>query len=203
MTDVEEKIRQFFADGAKRQLDKGELLLMPDTASRTPISYLLEGQVVEYDISDEGNRLVLNVFKPGAFFPLPVAINKSSVEYFFEAATPITVSQKSATEVEQFLRSEPEVAYDALSRVFRGVDGLLGRVVQLLGGNARGRVCYELDILSQRFGVKIASGVEIAVTASQLAEMTGLTRETVSRTLKVLQQEGLVKLRRGVVTLLG
>lgn len=47
----------------------------------------------------------------------------------------------------------------------------------------------------------VKRGVDIAITAGQLAEMTGLTRETVSRTLKGLQQEGVVALRRGVITL--
>lgn len=202
MTSVEETVERFFAGGVERQLSKGELLLMPDAAEPAPISYLVEGQVIQYDIDPEGNRSVVNVFKPGAFFPLSVAINHSPIAYFFEAVTPVVVRQVDAREVEQFLKREPEVVYDVLSRVYRGMDGLLGRVTQLLSGDARSRVLYELDILAQRFGTTVEDGVDIKVTAGQLAEMTGLTRETVSRALRILGQEKAVRLRRGAITLL-
>ena len=202
MTRVEETVREFFAGSKEKQLSKGELLLMPSETELPPISYLVRGRVVQYDIDDEGNRSILNTFKPGAFFPLSAAINQTPTTYFFEAATPVVVRQMDAREVEEFLRAQPEVVYDVLSRLYRGVDGVLGRMAQLLHGNAKSRVYYELNVLARRFGVATAGGIDVAVTASQLAEMTGLTRETVSRTLQSLQRDDIVRLRRGVVTLL-
>lgn len=200
MTGVEETVRHFFASGVRRELSSGEVLLLPDMAGPVPISYLTKGRVLQYGIDDEGNRSIVNIFKPGAFFPLPVAINNAPVTYFFEADTDVEVRQVNAAEVRAFLRREPEVMFDVLSRMYRGIDGVLGRMTQLLSGDAKSRILYELTILSQRFGVPVKDGIEVAVTAGKLAEMTGLTRETVSRTLKSLQGAGAVYLRRGVVT---
>lgn len=202
MTDVEAKVKQFFASGTKRELTEGEVLLFPEMTGPIPISYLVKGQVLQYGIDDEGNRSIINVFKPGAFFPLPVAINGTPVTYFFEADTPVEVRQVGAMQVQAFLRREPEVTYDVLSRVYRGLDGVLGRMTQLLSGDAKSKIVYELHILGQRFGSTVRDGVEVEVTAGKLAEMTGLTRETVSRTLKGLQQSGVVRLRRGAITIL-
>lgn len=202
MAEVEMKVRQFFDGGVKRELAVGEVLLFPDMEKPIPISYIVKGRVVQYSINDEGNRSIVNMFKSGAFFPLPVAINDASIDYFFEADTDVEIRQVSAAQVRDFLRKEPDVMYDVLSRMYRGLDGLLGRMTQLLSGDAKGRVLYELYILSQRFGVPTGDGIEVSVTAGRLAEMTGLTRETVSRTLKGLQVAGAVRLRRGVVTVL-
>lgn len=199
---VEQVVEEFFTDGVERHFIKGELLLIPDMIQAPPISYLTSGQVVQYDIDDAGNRAVVNIFKPGAFFPLPVAVIDARVEYFFEATTDVTVRQVEAARVRQFLQSEPEVVYDVLSRVYRGMEGVMGRMTQLLNGDAKSRVRYELSILAERFGTKNRVGTDIEVTAGQLAEMTGLTRETVSRTLKALQQEERVRLRRGAVTVI-
>lgn len=202
MTDVDTIVKQFFAAGTKRELAQGEVLLFPEMAGPVPISYLVKGKILQYSIDDEGNRSIVNIFKPGAFFPLPVAINNSPVIYFFEAGTPVEVRQVSAAQVRDFLHREPEVTYDVLARVYRGLDGLLGRMNQLLGGDAKSRILHELHILSQRFGTVVNGGIEVEVTAGNLAEMTGLTRETVSRTLKGLQRSGVVRLRRGAITIL-
>lgn len=199
---VEQAVEEFFADGVERHFIKGELLLFPRTSEAVPISYLTSGRVLQYDIDDAGNRAVVNIFKPGAFFPLPVAVIDAKVEYFFEATTDVTVRQAEAAKVRDFLQREPEVVYDVLSRVYRGMEGVMGRMTHLLSGDAKSRVRYELNILAERFGRAAKEGVDIEVTAGQLAEMTGLTRETVSRMLKLLEREERVRLRRGVVTLL-
>lgn len=201
MTDVQQKVQQFFDSGVRRHLSTGELLLFPEMEKPAPISYIVKGRILQYDINDEGNRSIVNIYKQGAFFPLPVAINNASIEYFFEADGDVEIRQMSATGVRDFLRQEPDVMYDVLSRMYRGLDGLLGRMTQLLSGDAKSRILYELYILRQRFGTTVSDGVEVSVTAGRLAEMTGLTRETVSRTLKLLQHSGVVRLRRGVVTI--
>ena len=202
MDGVQMKAQEFFAAGVKRELAVGEVLLLPGMTGPVPISDLVKGRILQYDINEEGNRSIVNIFKPGAFFPLPVAINNAAIEYFFEADTTVEVRQRSAAEVRDFLHEEPEVMYDVLSRMYRGIEGVLGRMTQLLSGDAKSRVLYELYILSQRFGVAVTDGTEVSITAGRLAEMTGLTRETVSRTLQSLQQSGAVRLRRGVVTVL-
>ncbi len=202
MTDVKAKVQQFFGAGIKRELAEGEVLLFPEMTGPIPISYLVSGRVLQYSIDDEGNRSIVNIFKPGAFFPLTVAINDASVAYFFEADTLVEVRQVDAVHVRDFLRREPEVTYDVLARVYRGLEGLLGRMTHLLSGDAKSKILHELYILGQRFGTIVSNGVEVEVTAGKLAEMTGLTRETVSRTLKSLQHSDIVRLRRGVVTVL-
>lgn len=202
MTDTQEKVERFFQRGVKREFASGELILFPGIDGVVPINYLKQGRVIQYDINEEGNRSIVNIFKPYAFFPLQVAVNDAVVGYFFEADTATEVYQVDPTKVHDFLLQEPDVMYDVLSRICRGLDGLLGRTTQLLNGNAKSRVLYELSILSQRFGKATTDGIEISITAGRLAEMTGLTRETVSRSLKILRQAGLVRLRRGTITVL-
>lgn len=203
MTDTQEKVERFFQKGSKREFASGELILFPGMDGVVPINYLKQGRVIQYDINEEGDRSIVNIFKPHAFFPLQVAVNDATIGYFFEADTATEVYQVDPTKVRDFLLQEPDVMYDVLSRICRGLDGLLGRTTQLLNGNAKNRVLYELSILSQRFGKATGDGIEVSITAGRLAEMTGLTRETVSRSLQTLRQAGLVRLRRGTVTVLG
>lgn len=194
---VRDIVKNFFDGYPLVRYSKGEILLRPDE-TLTHVFYLTEGQVVEYDISTAGNEVVINAFKPGAFFPMSMAMNHNRNDYFFEAATKLSVREAPAEEVVKFIRENPDVCYDLLSRVYLGTDGLLRRMAHLMGGKARSRLIFELLNGAARFGEKrIGNAVHLPMTEKDIAKRSGLSRETVSRTMHALKDEGLVSVRAG------
>ena len=199
-TTAYEAIAHFYASRPLRTLEAGQLLLVPgDTPP--PVTLLESGIVLQYQISDNGTRQVLNFFKQGAFFPANAAINQTPASYYFEALTAITYRQAAAPAVDSFLRTHPDVLYDLTSRLYRGMDGLLSKLAHALSESADARILNELSIHAARFGTQTADGIQIPLTGTALAEQTGLTRETVSRELSKLKQAGLVVTSRGTITL--
>jgi CRP-like cAMP-binding protein len=199
-TTIKETVKLFFDAYPSRQFSKGELVLRPEEKLKD-IIYLEEGQIVAYDISVGGNDIVVNAFKPGTFFPLSQAVNDTSNKYFYEAASPVTARIAPAKDVVEFLKNNPDVTFDLLSRVYRGTDGLLRRTAHLMGGSAKSRLIFELLNASARFGIPgHDNSTFIPLTESDLAKRSGLSRETVSRTIRSLKTAGLVQLQaRGVV----
>lgn len=194
---VRDIIKTFFDGYPIVRYSKGEILLRPDE-TLSHVFYLTEGQVVEYDISTAGNEVVINAFKPGAFFPMSLAMNHNHNDYFFEAATKLSVREAPADEVIAFIRENPNVCYDLLSRVYLGTDGLLRRMAHLMGGKARSRLIFELLNGAARFGEKrTGNAVHLPMTEKDIAKRSGLSRETVSRTMHALKDEGLVSVRAG------
>ena len=51
--------------------------------------------------------------------------------------------------------------YDGLSRLYTGMEGLLGRIVQLMSGGARSRLLYELAVKCRRFGGRMRAATMI------------------------------------------
>lgn len=198
---VKDAIDTFFSQYPLVHYGKGEILLRPDdTLSR--VFYLIEGQVVEYDISTAGNEVIINAFKPGAFFPMSHAINHSRNDYFFEAASNVTVREAPADDAVKFIRDNPDVCYDLLRRVYLGTDGLLRRMAHLMGGKSRSRLVFELLNESARFGTaRAGGGVDLPMTEKDLAKRSGLSRETVSRTMHDLKNEGLVQVHPGGIVI--
>src|SRR3990167_34233 len=84
---VASKVEAFFGRFLLKQAGVDEVLIR---AGEDPpgIFYLVSGQVKEYDISGQGNEVVVNVYKPPAFFPMSWAINQTPNRYFFETITP-------------------------------------------------------------------------------------------------------------------
>lgn len=194
---VKDTVDTFFSDYPLVRYGKGELLLRPDD-DVTHILYLIEGQVIEYDISAAGNEVIVNAFKPGAFFPMSHAINRSHNDYFFEAASNITLREAPAADVVKFIRTNPDVCYDLLRRVYLGTDGLLRRMAHLMGGKSRSRLVFELLNESARFGTTRKDGsVDLAMTEKDIAKRSGLSRETVSRAMHDLKNEDLVQVHPG------
>jgi CRP/FNR family cyclic AMP-dependent transcriptional regulator len=190
--DVAKKVEEFFGQYTLRSLDEGQVLIH---AGENPpgITYLVSGQVRQYDISERGNELVLNTFKPPAFFPMSWALNKTPSPFLFEAAKPVTFRQAPVEDVTAFIEANPDVLLDLLKRVYRGTDALMQRMANLMDGSAYRRVLFELLIMARRFGdSKDESSYKLAVQESDLAHNAGLSRETVSRELQKLKAAGLV-----------
>lgn len=80
--------------------------------------------------------------------------------------------------------------YDLLSRVYRGVDGLLGRLTHLMASSARTRLVYELVVEGERFGTEREDGaITLDINEKDLGARAGLSRETVSREAHKLKNE--------------
>jgi CRP-like cAMP-binding protein len=120
------------------------------------------------------------------------AINNTPNIYFFEAMEDLELIRAPRDEVIEFVRSEPELLYNLLSRVYIGTDGLLSRMTYLMSGSAYERLIAELIIIAKRFGVQNKRSIAVNTSEKDIAGQTGMTRETVSREIKALKNRGLV-----------
>ncbi len=197
--DVNDKLAKFFSRFRLKNYSQGTTIIQ---AGSNPggVFYLVSGQVRQFDISESGQKVTLNIFKPYAFFPMSWAINGTVNKYFFEALEDCRIKLAPADKTVEFLKENPDVAFDLLARVYRGTDGLLGRQLQLMTGSAYDRLGYELLVCCQRFYSPAKTGhYQIKIKETDLASLTGLARETVSRQLKKMSSAGLIELKAGQI----
>lgn len=200
---IEEQVASFFETFPKKTYKKEEILIHAQDIPQS-IFYLKKGVVKEYFLSQKGEEVVINIFKPGAFFPMSFAMNKMPTTFSFEAETVVEAYQVPSEVALDFVKKNPEVLYDLLRRVFLGTDGLLLRMAYLMSGNARQRLITELLIHAKRFGrdsLEENNKVEIIISEKDLANQAGLTRETVSRELKQFKEKGLAEFEKGIITI--
>ena len=200
---IHNKLLQHFDKQATRYFAKGEVIIQAGQAP-TGISLLIEGVVEQYDITPEGNRLTVNMFRPSAFFPMSWAMNKTPNNYFFEAVSHVTLRQADTEATLEFLRVNPDVLFDLLGRVYKGTDTLLRRLVLAASGIAANRLVFELLIEAYRFGTDAGASERlrtIHIKQGVLAARSGLARETVSRELHKLENNGLINRSKLGITL--
>ncbi len=195
---IPQKIAAFFEKYEGHSYEKGQVLLQ-SSDNPTGIMYIVSGKVKQYDVTDRGDEVILNVFKTPAFFPIAYAINRTPNEYFYEADSAIEIRLAPTDEVVAFLKDNPEVMYDLLGRVYRGTDGLLRRMSQLMSGTAYSRVIHELIIECRRFGQRAGEGYHVDLNESDIAERAGLSRESVNRAMRQLKLDGLISIKAGMI----
>lgn len=188
------KLEDFFGKYRLQLYKKGEILVRADEEA-SGIYYIKDGFVKKYAISKKGEELVVNVFKPGSFFPMSRAITGYKNKYFYEAKTPLEARKAPINDVLNFLKSNPDIVYDLLTRIYRGLDGVLMRTVYLMSGSAYSRLTTELILHARRFGKyeKETGKVICKVSEKDLAAQSGLTRETISREMANLKKKGLLE----------
>jgi CRP-like cAMP-binding protein len=199
-TDIEQEITSFFTGYPNCTFEKRQIIMGPDDLL-PGVFYIVEGRVSQYDITTNGTEVVVNVFKPRAFFPMSWAINNTPNAYFFEASTKVVAHVAPASDAVQFLHDNPDVTFDLLARVYRGADGLLRRTAHLMGGGAKSRLLFELLNAACRFGEARKNGsIYVPLKEGDLARHSGLARETVSRNLQVLKTANLLDItHNGVI----
>ncbi len=196
MTNTEQLTKEFFATYPMRNYGKGELLLRPGDDG--VVQYIESGLVVQYDISERGEKLAVNTYKPGTFLYLPNILGQSDITFFFEASIATVTRRAPRADFTKFLAAEPGVVYDTLERLTRGTDGVLRRLAGTMEGGAEARVLQELKLLQARFP---RAGGKVTVTIVELAAQTGLARETVSRAVKRLRENGAIDTTGGKFTI--
>lgn len=202
MSAVADKVQKAFGKYPKRTYPKGQILLFADEDPEH-IFYIISGRVRKYDVSYRGDEVVVNVYKPPAFFPMSWAVNKTPNKYFYKTEIKTEVHIVPTDSALEFVKSNPDVMLDLLSRIYRGMDGLLGRVVHLMSGSARSRLIYELIIEARRFGQKNSDmSYRLAVNEVDLAARSGLSRETVSREMQKLKDNEIVSVKGKIITIL-
>ena len=190
-SDVAKKISAFFDQYEIRSYQKGHVLIHAGDNPEWVLS-IVSGKVKQYDLTIRGDEIILNVFKDHAFFPISYAINRVPNEYYFEADSDIKIRQAPLDEVVTFLKTNPDVLYDLMGRVYKGLDGLLRRMSELMTGTAKSRLINELIIEFARFGNEQEGLYYIELNESDIASRAGMSRETVSREMQKLKNSSII-----------
>lgn len=198
---VDQKVSAYFSTFPRRTYPKGHILIF---GGENPehILYLVSGKVRKYDVSYRGDEVIVNVFKPGAFFPMSWALNQAENSFFYKTEEETELHIVPADKALEFLEANPDVMLDLLSRLYRGMEGVLGRMVQLMAGSAKNRLAYELLIECRRFGKNdTKDSYTLTVSEVDLAARSGLTRETVSREIQKLKDKKILTLSGKTLTI--
>lgn len=190
----DESIVAHFSDGSRMKFSKNEGLIH---ANEEPQGvYLIKsGFVKAYSISRTGNENLLLIHQAGDFIPLPWALDgEHTTGLRYEAMSDVHVLRTSKERLRSSMGDNPWLAQQVMSQTVSMLGLYTQRIQTLEYRSARGRVISELIHLAERFGKNHDQEVLInaPITHQDIADSINMTRETASRAIELLFEEGLM-----------
>lgn len=178
--------------GVIRRIEQGRTVFAqgdPGTTCHT----LLEGRVKILQTRPDGGQSVIRFIGPGemygtvaALMDKPFPAEAVAVLDSVEICWPVAVMR-------QLMTRFPEVAVRSTASAGSRLFELQNRVGELTGERVEQRIARALSRLVRQAGRRTEQGIEIdfPITRQELAEMSGSTLHTVSRTLSAWDDEGI------------
>lgn len=160
----------------------------------TMLYLLLAGETRLLQVTPEGNQVLLRFIAPGEIFGGVAFLGEATYPVSAQAVSDCTAASWNGETMAQLMKQFPTIAFNAMQHMADRIKELQDRVRELSTERVERRIANALLRLVQQTGQKTPEGVLINLPLSRqdLAEMTGTTLYTVSRTLRRWEQEGIV-----------
>lgn len=189
--------RRAFLDLARRRaLGKLENVFSEGQTARSCF-YLEQGLVRIYTVSGEGKESMLFLRRQGEIFGLAEVLESLPRKANAQAILPAVIHELDQEALESFLARHPRAAKRAI--------GILGRRLRYLGDLVEGLVASDPAARLAKLLVSLGLGglseedpdlpvaLPVRLTQERMASMIGSCQQTVCQALKLLQDQGLIR----------
>jgi CRP-like cAMP-binding protein len=201
--DLSERILEEALHYASRRRVEADTYLFMQGDPADYIHLLLSGQMKLTQTTPEGQQIILAYAAPGDAIGVVAVLSGTDYPISAEA---IETSQLLFWERDQMRRlmlRNPEIAINAIGVLAVRVREFQDRVRELSTERVERRIARALLRLANQAGRRVENGVliDLPLSRQDLAQMTGTTLFTVSRTLKQWENQGLILSKREQVTI--
>jgi CRP-like cAMP-binding protein len=174
----------------EKTADRAEMVLLEGEPAAN-LYFVASGVVKMFKTSAEGKEQILSIVRPGeSFNDVPIfdgGPNLASAR----AMGPVLLYGIKRNDMEAILRNHPQIALNVIKVLASRVRHLVSLVEDLSFKHVIGRVA---KILLEQIGGEMGRGPRL--TQQEMAAMAGTAREVVGRSLKALEEEGVIKFDR-------
>ncbi|HSV84989.1 MAG TPA: Crp/Fnr family transcriptional regulator [Levilinea sp.] len=181
------------AEAQELSFDEGSYVFYQDDPAER-IFVLKSGRVKLYQVSDDGQQILMRMLTPGMMFAAISLVEGAVYPVSAEAAEPVEVIYWSQEAMLGMIRQFPVLAINAVKILAGHVREFQNRFREQATERVERRLARTVLRLANQAGRKIEQGVliDIPLTRQDLAEMSGTTLFTVSRILSQWEDRGLV-----------
>lgn len=196
-------LRTFYDRFPVKKFHKGEVILQQGETPSHGFA-IKRGIIKITNLSGDGNEKIISFKITNDLFPICWLLSKTDASlFYYQAHTDCELYSIDKSEIEKELRLDHELARSLLEKQVNSFITNSLQIDALVQSKASVKLLYMLRHLSLRFGRKINSGsirIQVPLTQSELASLTGLTRETTIIELHKLKQKNVISSRHKYYT---
>ena len=174
-----------FPNAIARTYETGQIILY-DGDQPNHVMFIKRGAIKFFDNDNDGNEKILHIGGSGSIAPLFYPFeDKPAVDAFYAALCKTEVLLVLIDDFRDKLQNSAQYAYNVLKWYAEEMDHIVLRLKSLEKSGARQKILQALNYLGDQHATKETANktwcrVSFPVTQQILADLTGLTRETVN-----------------------
>jgi CRP-like cAMP-binding protein len=183
-----------------RRLLSGEVFFGPEDSSER-LFLLQSGRVRIFRTTPDGREFTLAVVESGTIFGEMALTGQRLEGAYAQAMEPTQVSTMLGVDLERLILEKPEVGLRIMQLLSERLRRQETRLEDVSMKDVRARLASIIVLLVESEGVRSGTGYRIPAhyTHERLGTMIGANRTAVTRAFKLLQDEGVVQLRRRLI----
>lgn len=196
-------VGKLFKDARTRRFPKNQIIFYQGDPLSS-ISLVEKGYLKAYTILDTGDTRTLFLLGPGDIFPIVFAVDLNwtnyNVKYFYQTLSDVEIRQTTSEIFKQNIESEPHLMNIYLSYMSATNDSIINQLEMMKTKGAINKVAFLLPYLVKKIGNPQTDGsykFNLKISHQEIADLTGLTRETTTQQIKKLESDGIIQQKRG------
>lgn len=203
---LSEEKRDFLSLSKKRPVKKNEIIFFAEDPGSAAF-YLKSGEVRIFRISSLGKECIVFVRRSGEMFGLAEVMSENKRKCTAQALTDCLLYEIRKEDFETLLSRHHNLSKRVIEVLGRRIRYLSEQIENLMSCNVNTRllkilVYLSFNKLTGADALNEPTVVPVRLTQEQLAAMTGSCQQTVSETMKQLEQEGLIRMSGKEIILL-
>lgn len=199
----ETSVNRLFDNARTRKYPKNQIVFYQGDPMMN-ICLIKKGFLKAYTILDSGDTRTLFLLGPGDIFPIAFAtdLNWSNyhIKYFYQTLSDVEIVQVERDSFKKSIDSDPELTNIYLTYMAATNEAIINQLEMMKTKGAINKVAFLLPYLVKKIGsptVKTTYRLNLKISHQEIADLTGLTRETTTQQIKKLEADGIIQQKRG------
>lgn len=187
------QVADLFKDSALKGYPKGQMMYYEGDSIEL-LHCLETGYVKVYNISHGGSERIIFIYGPGDVFPLMSYLRgDSGLHWFYSTMTNVSLRSIRPGVLMDRMRNDIYVGEALANYAISISDEFIQRIEMLSVNDSKRKIVALLAFLVKKTGIgKPHCEIGVPITQQDMADMSGLTRESTSRQLVHLRSVGLL-----------
>jgi CRP-like cAMP-binding protein len=199
----DKRIQEILENAIYRKYHKGQILFMTEDP-RDRIYFSLSGYIKLTEMNEDCSSQFFMYLKPYSMFPYVGLFQDKFYRFSAEAVTDIEVLYIATAKFERLVQNDPIALMNLIKTMGDKMYKHEVRIQKLTQVHASDRVRHLIGFLMQDIGEKTDSAhffIPCPITTTDLAKMSGTSRETVSHVLQEYKSAGKLEISHKVITI--
>lgn len=179
----------------RRKYKKGQIVFFEGDVSDK--FYIINGGKIKiFKYTKEGKEQILYILSEGDFIGYLSLLKKGKFDFNAEALEDVNVCMLTKDDFDKLVKKTPEISLRILENLHDRLVSLENLVQTLSTKDIETRIAGILINFAKEFGREDAKGIviEMPLSREEMANYIGVTRETMSRKLSSMEDDGVIEL---------